>query len=53
MFHLHGKAERCQALPSLLKDVLFSVYKGKLFFLQLIHWLMFLTQSSVLVDHDL
>ena len=31
MFHLYGKAERCQTLSSLLKNVLFSVHKGKLF----------------------
>ena len=30
MFHLHGEAERCKTLPSLLQDVLFPVYKSKL-----------------------
>ena len=33
MLHLYGKAERCQTLSSLLKNVLFFVYKGKLFYL--------------------
>ena len=31
MLYLHGEAERCQALPSLFQNVLFSVYKGELF----------------------
>ena len=30
MFHLYGKTKRCKTLSSLLQNVLFSVYKGKL-----------------------
>ena len=38
MFHLYGEAERCKTLPSLLQDVLFSVYKSKLIILLLCYW---------------
>ena len=50
MFYLYGKAERCQTLPSLLKNVLFPVYKGKLFYLDT---LVNVFNTAVLVDHDL
>lgn len=50
MFHLYGKAERCQTLPSLLKNVLFPVYKGKLFY---IGTLVNVFNTAALVDHDL
>ena len=50
MLHLYGKAERCQTLPSLLENVLFSVYKGKLFSLGT---LVNVFNTAVLGDHDL
>ena len=48
MFHLYGKVERCQTLSSLLKNVLFSVYKGKLFYMVLVNF-----NTAFLVHHGL